>query len=123
MDDGELRRKLLRYSWESGTVLLRFVCKGHISDLEEQESLYNVHQLPKRFGKINDDMVDMINTVAQGVSFEDACVMHHIEVNLIHFMRLFAKHLTPKKLIISLTNKHRDYELIESLQPRYDKTS
>jgi len=95
----------------------------YISDLEEQESLYNVHQLPKRFGKINDDMVDMINTVAQGVSFEDACVMHHIEVNLIHFMRLFAKHLTPKKLIISLTNKHRDYELIESLQPRYDKTS
>ena len=91
-------------------------------DLEEQESIHEIHQIPKRFGVITPELEAMIHTVARGTEFEDASTIHGIDINLIQFMRIFAKCLMPKKIIVKLTNERRDSDLIESLQPDYDKT-
>ena len=91
--------------------------------LEEQDSLYKIHEIPKRFGVISPELQAMIDAVARGASFEDARTVHRIDINLIQFMRYFAKSLMPKKLIVKITNERRDYELIESLQPSYEKPS
>ncbi|MBR6622898.1 MAG: hypothetical protein IKK91_03220 [Ruminococcus sp.] len=96
--------------------------KGYEEDLEEQESRYNIHEIPKRHGVISPELEAMIHTVAGGADFEDACALHGITINLTHFMRIYAKFYMPKKFIVKLTNDRRDYDLIESLQPSYDKT-
>lgn len=94
------------------------------SELEEQEAIHEIHQIPKRFGVITPELEAMIHTVARGTSFEDASTIHGIDINLIQFMRIYAKFYMPKKFIVKLTNNRRDYELIESLQPTYsEKTS
>lgn len=92
------------------------------SDLEEQDSLYKIHEIPKRYGIISSEIEELIREVAGGADFEDACVLHGIAINLVHFMRIYAKFFMPKKIIMKITNDRRDYELIESLQPDYDKT-
>lgn len=91
-------------------------------DLEEQESIHEIHQIPKRFGVITPELEAMIHTVVRGTEFEDASIIHGIDINLIQFMRIFAKCLMSKKIIVKLTNERRDNDLIESLQPDYDKT-
>ncbi len=96
--------------------------EGYNTDLEKQESLYGVHALPKRYGVISPELEAMIHTVAGGADFEDACALHGITINLTHFMRIYAKFFMPKKIIMKITNDRRDYDLIESLQPSYDKT-
>lgn len=93
------------------------------SDLEQQDILYQVHEIPKRYGMISIEIEELIRVVARGTTFEDACAMYRIDINLIQFMRIFAKRLTPKKIIVKLTNERRDSGLIESLQPSYEKTS
>lgn len=90
-------------------------------DLEEQESRYNIHGIPKRYGVISAELEAMIHTVAGGADFEDACALHGITINLTHFMRIYAKFFMPKKFIVKLTNDRRDCELIESLQPSYEE--
>lgn len=93
-------------------------------DLEEQDSLCAIHEIPKRYGVISPEIEELIREVARGADFEDACAMFGIEINLIQFMRIFAKGLMPKKVIMKITNARRDCELIESLQPTYsEKTS
>ncbi len=96
--------------------------EGYNTDLEKQESLYSIHGIPKRYGVIPAELEAMIHTVARGVEFEDACALHGITINLTHFMRIYAKFFMPKKIIMKITNDRRDYDLIESLQPSYDKT-
>jgi hypothetical protein len=97
--------------------------KEYEEDLEEQESCYSIHALPKRYGVISPELEAMIHAVAGGADFEDACSTHGITINLTHFMRIYAKFFMPKKIVMKITNAHRDCELIESLQPSYEKTS
>lgn len=98
--------------------------KEYEEDLEEQESRYKIHEIPKRHGVISPELETMIHTVAGGAGFEDACTLHGITINLTHFMRIYAKFFMPKKIIMQITNQRRDFDLIESLQPTYnEKTS
>ena len=95
--------------------------EGYNTDLEKQESLYGISKIPKRYGKCSVEVDALIREVARGTTFEDACAMYRIEVNLIQFMRYYAKCLLPKRSIVKITSDYRDCELIESLQPSYEE--
>ncbi|MGN0667250.1 MAG: hypothetical protein ACI4KF_12085 [Huintestinicola sp.] len=94
------------------------------SDLEQQELLYKVSGLPKRYGIITDDIANVIRDVAQaGIPFSDACFVYDIQLNEIQFHRYLLKYYIPKSKLMHATSQLRDFEFIESLQPTYDKTS
>lgn len=90
------------------------------SDLEQQDILYQVHEMPKRFGVITDSIQNLIKDVAEhGISFKDACFVHDVNLNEIQFNRYLLKYYINKSKLMHATFQLRDFDLIESLQPDY----
>lgn len=95
----------------------------YISDLEQQDILYKVSGLPKRYGVISDDIANVVRDVAEvGILFSDACFIHDIQMSKIQFDRYLLKYYISKGKLMHSTFQLRDYELIEELQPDYDFT-
>lgn len=91
-------------------------------ELEEQNKKFEVGRLPKRFGAITDSIQNLIKDVAEhGISFKDACFVHDIQINEIQFHRYLLRYYISKSKLMHATFQLRDYELIESLQPVYDR--
>ena len=95
----------------------------YISDLEQQEILYKLSGLPKRYGVISESMRNLIVDVAEvGMPFSDACFIHDIQMSKIQFDRYLLKYYISKGKLMHATFQLRDYELMEELQPDYDFT-
>lgn len=89
-------------------------------DLEGQDSLYRIHEIPKRFGVITDSIQNLIKDVAEhGISFKDACFVHDVNLNEIQFNRYMLKYYINKSKLMHATFQLRDFDLIDSLQPDY----
>lgn len=94
----------------------------YIADLEEQEAQYKISGLPKRHGVIDSVLEEIITDVSVlHVSLADACAMQGIStLNELQYRRLMLKHYCKKGGALKKTFELRDYDLIESLQPKYD---
>lgn len=93
----------------------------YITDLEEQETQHKISGLPKRHGVINAQLAEIIYDVSVlHVSLTDACAMQNIPLlNDIQFHRFMLKHYCQKGGALKKTFELRDFDLIESLQPKY----
>lgn len=91
------------------------------SELEYQNDLYEIGRIPKRQGVITEQIENLILDVSAGISFKDACFIHDIQINEIQFHRYLLKYYISKSKLMHATFQLRDYELIESLQPVYDR--
>lgn len=91
------------------------------SDLKKQEIEFRISGLPKRFGVISQNIINIIVDVAEnGISFNDACFVHDAELDEIQFHRYILKYYCPKGKVLQTTFQLRDFEIIESLQPIYE---
>lgn len=89
-------------------------------ELEEQSKVYEIDRLPKRFGIITPAIENVIRDVARGVKISDACALHGVKFSETQFIRYNLKYYTKKAHAMKITDSLRDYDLIESLQPRYE---
>lgn len=91
--------------------------------LEYYEKEWKISGLPKRHGVIDEITVELIRDVAErGISFETASITRGLKIHKLQFYRLLLKHYCPKGAVLKKTFELRDFDLIESLQPNYDKT-
>ncbi|MBR6624127.1 MAG: hypothetical protein IKK91_09590 [Ruminococcus sp.] len=90
-------------------------------DLEYQDKTHQVSRLPKRHGVINDTMENLILDVVVGRrTLENACGIYGINLSRLQYIRYNLKYYCKKGGALKKTFELRDYELIESLQPRYE---
>ena len=91
--------------------------------LEYYEKGWKISGLPKRHGVIDEITVELIRDVDErGISFETASITRGLKIHKLQFYRLLLKHYCPKGAVLKKTFELRDFDLIESLQPNYDKT-
>ena len=89
--------------------------------LEYQEKEFQISGLPKRHGVIDADVTELIKDVGEHhIPFEVACNNYDVTINKIQFYRLLLKYYCKKGGALKKTFELRDYDLIESLQPKYD---
>ncbi|MDD7184211.1 MAG: hypothetical protein PUH54_00835 [Oscillospiraceae bacterium] len=97
-------------------------CEEYITALEYQDKIYNISGLPKRYGVISTQIQELIHDVSvTGIPFKDACSRRGIKISKIQFDRYLLKFYCPKGATLKKTFELRDYDLIESLQPVYDR--
>lgn len=96
--------------------------KEYNEDLEYQDKLYEISRLPKRHGVINDTMENLILDVVVGRrTLENACDAYGIQLSEIQHIRYNLKYYCKKGGALKKTFELRDYDLIESLQPKYNE--
>lgn len=92
------------------------------NDLEYQNKMYAIGRLPKRHGVINDTMENLILDVVVGRrTLENACDIYGIQLSEIQHIRYNLKYYCKKGGALKKTFELRDYDLIESLQPKYNE--
>lgn len=90
--------------------------------LEYQDKKYKIAGLPKRHGVISTQLEEIITDVSVlHVSLADACAMQGISIlHELQYRRFMLKHYCKKGGALKKTFELRDYDIIESLQPKYD---
>lgn len=89
--------------------------------LEYQDKEFKITGLPKRHGVITAQLEAVIHDVSvRRIALDDACHVHGITLNETQFKRYMLKYYCKKGGALKKTFELRDYELIESLQPRYE---